>query len=232
MPVIRDITITLDLKPVLHHQGMADKDTSNPHILKVLESVIKEVNESGLLEPAIAYEIYRVKDMGHNSVSLSNGVEINKTQIPLILPAIKKLAVIVCTIGPGLEEKASELFRDNKPLKGLLLDGTGNAALDTLAEEACHFISQEVSKSGYQTSSPLSPGMPGLAMSEQQKLVEMVPADEIGVGLTSLQEMTPRKSLSMVVGIGPEMATWTKAEFCARCSLNKTCRYKVQERPG
>ncbi|MFC1845784.1 hypothetical protein ACFLYM_00015 [Chloroflexota bacterium] len=231
MPVVCDIVITLDTEQVLRHQGMADQNPPNQHILKVLESVIEEANRSELLKPAVAYEIYGVTDIGRNSIDLSNGRTIHNTLIPSILPRIKELAVIVCTIGSGIEKKASQLFQCGEPLKGLLLDGTGNAALDTLAGEACRIISQQVSSRGLQTSSPLSPGMPGLAISEQQNLVEMVPEDEIGVSLTSLQEMIPRKSLSMVIGIGPEMATWTKAEFCAKCSLNKSCRYKVQSKP-
>ena len=39
--------------------------------------------------------------------------------------------------------------------------------------------------------------------------------------------MVPRKSASMVMGIGVEMATWTRAEVCARCNLRQTCRYQI-----
>jgi len=39
--------------------------------------------------------------------------------------------------------------------------------------------------------------------------------------------MVPRKSISMVIGIGPQMTTWTKAEACASCNLSKTCRYRI-----
>ncbi len=35
------------------------------------------------------------------------------------------------------EEKAAQLFHQNEPLRGLLLDGIGSAAVDSLAEEAC-----------------------------------------------------------------------------------------------
>ena len=143
------------------------------------------------------------------------------------LPSAKELAVIVCTIGPKLEEKAAQFFRHDEPLRALLLDGIGSAAVDSLSEEACRILAQKAATRGYQTSSPISPGMFGLPISEQQHLFELLPAEEIGVCLTSAQIMVPCKSVSMVIGIGPKMATWTKAEVCRHCKLKKNCRHKV-----
>ena len=40
--------------------------------------------------------------------------------------------------------------------------------------------------------------------------------------------MVPRNSVSMVIGIGPRMATWTRAEVCARCSLKETCPHRIR----
>jgi len=90
-------------------------------------------------------------------------------------------------------------------------------------------ITAEASSRGYQASSPISPGMPGLSITEQWQLLKMVPAQKIGVSLTSSGTMVPRKSASMVIGIGPQMKTWTRAEVCGRCSLAKTCPYRIHE---
>ncbi len=228
MPVVRDIVINLNIDQVLRHQGITDNRKANPHILEVLQSVVEEINITGLLKPAIAYEIYQVTGIDNTRISLSNGKSIHSKLISFKISKIKETAVIICTIGPGLEEKASQLFRNGKPLRGLLMDGTGNAAVDLLAEEACRIVGEQSSGSGLQSSSPISPGMRGFPISEQINLVSMTPADEIGVSLTSVNEMVPRKSLSMVIGIGPEMKRYSKAEACARCSLGKTCRYRVE----
>ena len=71
--------------------------------------------------------------------------------------------------------------------------------------------------------------MPGFPLTEQWNLLGLVNTDEIGVSLTASGVMVPRKSVSMVMGIGPKMTRWTEAEGCARCSLRKTCHYKVTE---
>jgi hypothetical protein len=43
-------------------------------------------------------------------------------------------------------------------LRGMLLDGIGSAAVDSLTEEACKLIADEASSRGYEASSPISPG--------------------------------------------------------------------------
>ncbi len=112
-------------------------------------------------------------------------------------------------------------------MSGLLLDGIGSAAVNSLAQEVCKLIAHEASLRNYQASSPLSPGGRSFPLSEQWQLFKLVPAEEIGVRLTSTGLMVPRKSVSMVIGIGPQMPTWTKAEACARCNLGRTCRYRI-----
>jgi len=88
-------------------------------------------------------------------------------------------------------------------------------------------VRREALSRGYQASSPLSPGMPGFSISEQWQLFKLVPAEEIGVSLNPSGMMVPRKSTSMVIGVGMKMPTWTQAEVCDRCSLKRTCPYKV-----
>jgi len=134
---------------------------------------------------------------------------------------------MVCTIGPGLEKQVAEYFNSDEALRGLLLDGIGSAAIDSLGFEVCSLIGNEASLHGYQASSPLSPGGPRFPLAEQWQLFKLVPADQIGVSLTSSGVMVPRKSISMVIGMGSDMKTWTKAESCARCNLRNTCHYRI-----
>lgn len=108
------------------------------------------------------------------------------------------------------------------------MDGIGNAVGDSLAQQAGNLMRREASLHGYQASSPLDPSMPGFPISEPWQMLKLVPVEKIGVSLTSSGVMVPRKSTSMVIGLGPQMITWTEAEVCARCSLMKTCPYRIQ----
>jgi hypothetical protein len=228
MPIIGDIALTLDYNELLRREGIKRYSKVRPEIRNSIRELLTTVGAEHLLEPAMAYEIYRITEMSHWQVILEGNFVVSSPLLPSLLPEAKELAIVVGTIGPKLEEQVTDYFNRGEPLRSLLLDGIGSAAVDSLAQEACKLIAREASSHELQASSPLSPGMPGFHISEQWKLFNLVPAEEIGVSLTPSGIMVPRKSTSMVIGIGPQMKTWTRAEACAHCNLQKTCRYRIQ----
>ena len=227
MPVIRDIPLSLKTREVLRRQGLGGRPAVRPEIGILIRELLATVKKSHLLEPAVAYEIYPVTEMGQRELSSDSGLAGHDPFLRLPLSGVKEVAVAECTIGPTLEKQVTEYSTQGEPLRGMLLDGIGSAAVDSLAEEFCGFVGNEALSRGYEAGSPINPGMPGLPITAQWRLLELVPAQEIGVSLTSSGIMVPRKSTSMVIGIGPQMTRWTQAEVCARCTLRETCHYKL-----
>ena len=228
MPVVRDVPVDLETGEILRRAGVRQDSKLKYEIDALLEELLVMVRESHLLEPAVAYEIHSVSAVGSQQLVLDGGAMLQGQSLSRILSQARELAVAVCTIGSRLEERVAECFSGNEPLRALLLDSLGSAAVDAVVREACELIMREASGRGYETSSPLSPGGSGFPLSEQWPLFELVPAEKIGVSLTSSGLMVPRKSVSMVIGIGAQMNTWTKAEACARCNLSETCRYRIR----
>ena len=228
MPVIRDIPLSLKTKEVLRRAGIREHSKLRSKAETSICELLTSVDEAHLLEPAIAYEIYPITKVDKHQVSLEGDIALHCSLIHSVFPQAKELAAVVCTIGPRLEEKVTDYFDRSESLQGMLLDAIGSVAVDSLAREAYWVIRRDASLSGYQAGSPLSPGSRGFPISEQWQMLNLVPAEEIGVSLASTAIMIPRKSVSMVIGIGPQMITWTQAEVCARCSLSKTCPYRIQ----
>jgi hypothetical protein len=228
MPVIRDIRISLDYNDeVLRRQGLGGGARVRPEIKKVINEVLAEVEKESLLKPAVAYAIYTITAMEPDQISLEGGGAIEGPALPAILPEAKELIVLIATIGSVLEERVTEYAKGGKALRSMVLDGIGTAAVDRLIPEAMRILAAKVAERGYEISSPVNPGMPGFPMTEQWNLLKLAPAQEIGVSLSSSGVLIPRKSTSMVIGIGPKMTRWTQAEVCARCSLRKSCPYKI-----
>ena len=227
MPVIRDIPLSLKTGEVLRREGFRGHSKIRPEIKSLILELLAIVKKAHLLEPAVAYEIYSITEMSRRQLSLEGNLVVEGPLLPSLLPEAKELAVVVSTIGPRLEKQVTDYINQDEPLRGLLLDGIGSAAVDSLTQEVCKLMAGEASSRGYQASSPISPGMPGLPITEQWPLLKMVPAREIGVSLTSSGIMVPRKSASMVIGLGPNMKTWTRAEVCAHCNLRETCLYRI-----
>jgi hypothetical protein len=228
MPVIRDIPLSLNAREVLRRQGFRGGAKVRPEIKDIILELLASVKKTRLLEPAVAYEYYAISGMNGNQTSLEGDKAIHGPLLPAIFPEAKELAAVVSTIGSRLEKQVTNYSKSGEPLRGLILDGIGSAAVDTLVPEVLKVIADEVSSRGYEVSSPVNPGMPGFPLTEQWNLLGLVKADEIGVSLTHSGVLVPRKSTSMVIGIGPKMTRWTQAEVCARCSLRDTCHYRVE----
>jgi hypothetical protein len=229
MPVIRDIPLNLKTSEVLRRQGLGGGTKVRPEIKILIRELLASVQNARLLEPAVAYQYYTVSSMNGSQISLEGDKAIHGPLLQAIFPEARELAVLLCTIGPRLEKQVTDYTKSGEALRGMILDGIGSAAVDSLVPEVLRIIVSEVLPRGYEISSPVNPGMPGFPLTEQWNLLGLVNADEIGVSLTASGVLIPRKSASMVIGIGSKMTRWTDAEVCARCSLRKTCHYKVTE---
>ena len=229
MPVIRDISLSLKTREVLRRQGLRGGAKVRPEIENSILELLTGVKKARLLEPAAAYEYYTVSSMNESRILLEGDKTIHSPLIPAIFPQAKVLAVLLCTIGPRLEKQVTDYSKRGETMRGMILDGIGSTAVDMATLEVLRRLAGEVSSRGYEIGSPVNPGMPGFPLTEQWNLLRLVKADDIGVRLTASGVLVPRKSASMVVGIGPKMTKWTEAEVCARCSLRETCHYKATE---
>jgi hypothetical protein len=227
MPVISDIPLKLTVQEVRRRQGLWGKANVHPKIKILIEELLDSVESQPLLEPMVAYENYPIAGMKGNKISLGGGKTVYGPALPAFFPEAKELVILIGTIGPKLEEHVSGYAKSGQPLRSLLLDGIGSAAVDKLISEAQKFILAEASLRGYEMSSSVNPGMPGFPITEQWNLLELSKAHKIGVSLTTLGILIPRKSTSMVIGIGYKMTRWTQTEVCARCNLKETCSYKI-----
>jgi hypothetical protein len=107
----------------------------------------------------------------------------------------------------------------------LALDGVGSAAVEALANAACRYFEEQAAGEGWQTSIPLSPGMIDWPLVEgQPQIFHLLENEPLEVELTNSYIMLPRKSLTMVLGAGPEMTA--AGRTCDFCSLREVCRYQ------
>jgi hypothetical protein len=215
------------MEGVLRRLGKGESFCLKPEIRVILDELLDSLDDLHLLEAAIVYEFHIISRLSYEGVVLENGIVLNGSLFNSILKSAREIAAVVCTIGRRLEERVAYFSAQKDSLRALLLDGIGSAAADSLVQKVCDVMRHEASSIGYQASSRISPGTPGFPISEQWKLFQLVPGEQIGVHLSSSLLMIPRKSVSTIIGIGPNMPIWTEAERCNRCNLNKSCLYTV-----
>ncbi len=223
MNLPKDWNISIGVDEILRGQG-ADPQivhTRKPALLKAAERACAE--GSGLIHPmAITAEV-AVKEHRHERIRLIGGMALTGPLVTRQLGGAQRVTAAVCTIGSELENTTANMFSED-PLYALALDGLGNAAVESLAQQVCGQIAEQVKEEGLQASSPLSPGAPEWPVEVgQPQIFALLDPNKAGVKLSSGGMMIPKKSVSFVVGLGQEMS---QASMCSVCSLQNTCRYQ------
>jgi hypothetical protein len=224
MPFLTEIEVDVDVDKVLRGMG-GDPDrlrARRPQLVEIAEWAIEEGNL--LISPAVSYSQFRVETLSHERLSLKDKRYLTGPLITEHLAPAREVIPILCTLGPHLEEVISRLILEDA-VRGLALDGFGNAAIEVLANHVCFLMDQKAQESGCTTTIPLSPGMLGWPVEVgQRQIFSLVDGASIGISLEESLMMRPRKSLSMVVGIGESLLV--KGRTCDYCSLKDTCRYQ------
>lgn len=218
--------LPINVESVLRGQG-ADPEIikmRNPRLFFVSENALNEGVR--LLKPEVIYRQLRVKEVRHEQLLLEGGFKLSGDIVSQHLVTVQSIIAIICTIGTELESYASRVSETNL-VYGLALDGVGSAGVETLSNAVCSYFEQESLKNGFHTTIPLSPGMIGWPVEKGQPILfEILKPEKIGVDLNPQYMMSPRKTVSILIGVGKELDnSRTPCDFCA---MNVTCRYKNQ----
>jgi hypothetical protein len=131
----------------------------------------------------------------------------------------------ICTVGSAIEERVRTLFEAREFPLAVMLDSVGSAAAESLAEYANDLLCQAALAEGLKVTNRISPGYAGWDTAEQAELFHLCPGEPIGVTLNSACFMTPAKSISFLVGVGPEVRVDHYFTQCRRCWMRE-CAYR------
>jgi cobalamin-dependent methionine synthase I len=131
----------------------------------------------------------------------------------------------VCTVGDAIETRVRALFDERELPLAVMLDSVGSAAVESLAEVANDVLCQRALQEALRVTNRISPGYAGWDTSEQQALWALCPGDPIGVTLNDACFMTPVKSITFLVGIGPQARVDHYFTQCRRCWM-RDCAYR------
>ncbi len=216
-----DFTLDLYVDDILRGEG-ADPTTARarqPALVKAAEEALR-LGMPTILPAAVIHET-KIIEHRHNQIRLEGGVALTGSLAVKFLAGAEQVAAAVCTIGPELEKLSSA---QEDLVLVLALDGLGNAAVESVAQQTCRRIGKRAQEAGLETSAALSPGEPDWPVDVgQPQIFSLLDAGQAGVRLTEGGMMVPKKTISFVVGIGPHME---QADLCELCSMRERCRYR------
>lgn len=224
MPVVRDWKLNVGIDQVLRGQG-ADPAVVKERNPRLAALAARALNEGlPLIDPLIAYRELTVESLNHQRLQFSEGGSLSGKSVARLLGPAKRVVVVLATIGGLLENYSAGALKADPPY-GLALNGLGSAAIDALAVAACAYFGEQAAKDKMATTIPLSPGMDGWDMQlGQRQIFALIDPGEAGITLTESGMMWPQKSLTMVIGAGPEVEN--EGRVCDYCSMRYNCRYQ------
>ena len=222
--MITDFHPSLNVRHILRGQGIDDPERASPGVIAVAEEVLSEAQ--GLLAAAAMYTVVPVDEFRPERVTLEGGAAFEGPLVVRALAGATQVAIAICTIGPALEKRMEALFVAGDSLEAMALDGAGTAAVGQVSRMIVGRVRDEASARGLGRGMRASPGQEGWSIWQQRVLFGLLPGEEIGVRLTDSCLMMPQKSVSFVIGMGPEMRP--DAVTCDFCSKRERCRWRVR----
>ncbi len=116
------------------------------------------------------------------------------------------------------------LFAGGDAVRALALEGAGIAVVRQVANTTGVQICDAATARGLRVGMRANPGQEGWSIQQQRVVFGLIPAEEIGVRLTSSCLMLPRKSVSFAMGLGPDMRA--DAVPCDFCSKRERCHWR------
>jgi hypothetical protein len=187
--VWRDFPVVFDEARILRRLGVRKRPEQGD--LSLIDLVREETAEaSRLLAPAAAA-----------AVVPSGGLEPHD-----VFAGALSAGLCICTIGPGIEQRAARFMAEHDLLRGLVLDALGTEAVSAVSRNAEARLGEWGRALGLHPGKRYAPGYKGWDVSGQKTLFDRLPAGDIGVGLTDGFMMVPRKSYSFRINFcsGPD----------------------------
>lgn len=226
MPAIADVKLSLRAEDVVREWTGSRARLNSPRMLARISEILALAKAEDWLRPAAGYRIHEVAVRGFGWMEVRDG---SRLQAPLLahrLATATHLALGVCTIGSTLEQRVSEWFAAGDRLRAVLLDEIGTLALFRLSEQVEQAIRETAAAQGLDASGVLNPGDDGFSLGDQETVLRLVEGAAINVTATQTGMLLPRKSLSIVLGLGAKMPKWSRGESCARCKSRGRCPHR------
>lgn len=137
-----------------------------------------------------------------------------------------RFAVLVASVGEAMDDWLHALRGGSDVVEAFVADAWGSVTAEAVVAYGLERLAQLASHEGLRITNSYSPGYCGWDVAEQHKLFALLPPAFCGVTLCASGLMLPIKSVSAVVGIGPEAERHDYG--CALCRKQDCYKYRAK----
>lgn len=205
----------------------ADRVLKSQRNQAIIEAAKRELAE--LARPAAAWAMFPVKGINHDKLVLDNGIKIGGGPVTRVMCGATELVAGVCTIGPRMEQKAKECLAAGESFHGIMLDLLASWATGSIREQLVLQLQHDHYRAkGWHASIHLGPGESAWPIADQRVIFDLLEEEvgKIGVQLEPSMLMVPIKSVSFILGAGPNPLGQETGSQCQYCDMKGTCTHR------
>jgi hypothetical protein len=171
------------------------------------------------------YRIFQAlsRDKRNHLLTIENITFDVQSIVSNLIRRAEKAVLFVCTAGPGVEKWSKDLMAEGDLMKGYVIDVIGSEIVEKAMDRIQDSLEQDMKEMNMGITDRYSPGYCGWQVSEQHKLFSFFPEDFCGIHLSETSLMYPIKSVSGLIGIGPDAEK--KGYTCDFCK-QENCMYR------
>lgn len=208
----RDVHVDLSVERVLDRPPFSawiGSRFSRKRLVEAVERLGTDVRRE--MDPRAAYTVLQGSESGISTYSPPGPIQ---------------EASFVCTLLVTVGEFDRETTTD-PTFDELVRDGVENVALQLAKETIGNRIREQASEQGWNTTRLYSPGSGNVdwAFENAAFVFDTLPADDIGMSRSDSGFIQPQKSVSTVIGMGPEVAQAPDMYTCVGCPRISECDY-------
>ena len=135
----------------------------------------------------------------------------------------RQAVVFACTIGIEMENWARQVMEQGNPAESYLIDIVASTVTEKAVDYLHDYIGREMAIQNLNITNRYSPGYCDWPVSDQHRLFSLMPENFCGISLNESALMQPIKSVSGIIGIGPDVKF--RDYLCDRCNV-QDCTYR------
>ena len=192
---------TFDLPPVNRKEVLRYAGTreETPEIARLLDSALAEV------KPTLSGTVcWREFPLTRQDGMLDLGfVRVRSTALNRNLQDCDRIVLFGATVGLGLDRLIGRYSRVS-PSRALMLQAIGAERIEALCDAFCEEVRQTAQAAGLHTVPRFSPGYGDFPLAVQTEIFQVLDCSrKIGLTLNQSLLMSPSKSVTAVIGLGP-----------------------------
>jgi 5-methyltetrahydrofolate--homocysteine methyltransferase len=174
------------------------------------------------IKPRYCYKIFELK-------SVEDGVLLEGTELVLKGESISnhlkdcEKAVVMCATLSGEVDKMLRFTEPQNMINTIVTDALANVCIEQVCDEVEKIIQSE--NEGYNLTWRFGVGYGDFPITTQNDFLQVLDAGKrIGVCATESSILTPKKSVTCVIGLSKKEINSKKS--CDNCNLSETCEYR------